>query len=86
MINKRKNQIHIICREISHYYRALNYAIHHMKEDEFQKVKAFANTVLQECENKGLTNKEVEYFKEYLPKLIQIKLEENYLNAYFKIY
>ena len=26
-----------------------------MKEDEFQKVKAFANTVLQECENKGLT-------------------------------
>ena len=30
LINKRKNQIHIICREISHYYRALNYAIHHM--------------------------------------------------------
>ena len=47
-----------------------------MKDDEFRKVKAFANTVLQECENKGLTNKEVEYFKEYLPKLIQIKLEE----------
>lgn len=36
LINKRKNQIRIICREISHYYRALNYAIHHMKEDEFQ--------------------------------------------------
>ena len=36
LINKRKNQIHIICREISHYYRALNYTIHHMKEDEFQ--------------------------------------------------
>ena len=36
LINKRKNQIHIICREISHYYRALNYAIHHMEEDEFQ--------------------------------------------------
>ena len=36
LINKRKNQIHIICREISHYYRALNYTIHHMEEDEFQ--------------------------------------------------
>lgn len=36
LINKRKNQIRIICREISHYYRALNYAIHHMEEDEFQ--------------------------------------------------
>ena len=36
LINKRENQIRIICREISHYYRALNYAIHHMKEDEFQ--------------------------------------------------
>jgi len=46
-----------------------------MKEDEFQKVKVFANTVLQECENKGLTNKEVEYFKEYLPKLIQINCQ-----------
>ena len=57
-----------------------------MKDDEFQKVKAFANTVLHECEKKGLTNKEEEYFNEYLPKLIQIKLEENYLNTYFKIY
>ena len=27
LINKRKDQIHIICREISHYYRALNYAL-----------------------------------------------------------
>ena len=36
LINKRKKQIHIICREISHYYRVLNYAIHHMEEDEFQ--------------------------------------------------
>ena len=36
LINKRKNQIHIICREISHYYRVLNYAIHHTEEDEFQ--------------------------------------------------
>ena len=25
--------LNFICREISHYYRALNYAIHHMKED-----------------------------------------------------
>jgi hypothetical protein len=71
----------VIKTELKRKRRSIN-----MKEDEFQKVKAFANTVLQECENKGLTNKEVEYFKEYLPKLIQIKLEENYLNAYFKIY
>lgn len=48
LINKRNNQIHIICREISHYYRALNYAIHHMEEDEFQYREhvCFEETVL----------------------------------------
>lgn len=41
-----------------------------MKDDEFRKVKAFANTVLQECENKGLTNKEVDAKTESVLEMI----------------
>ena len=73
LINKRKNQIHIICREISHYYRALNYAIHHMKEDEFQyreHVCFERNGLMLDCSrNAVFTVEKVKFLIKTLAKL-----------------
>ena len=73
MINKRKNQIHIICREISHYYRALNYAIHHMKEDEFQYQEHVCferNGLMLDCSrNAVFTVEKVKFLIKTLAKL-----------------
>ena len=35
-VSKNGNQIHVICREAAHYYRALNYVLHHMEDKTFQ--------------------------------------------------
>ena len=35
-VSKNENQIHVICREAAHYYRALNYVLHHMEDKTFQ--------------------------------------------------
>ena len=35
-VSKNGNQVHVICREVAHYYRALNYALHHMEDKAFQ--------------------------------------------------
>lgn len=73
LINKRNNQIHIICREISHYYRALNYAIHHMEEDEFQyreHVCFERNGLMLDCSrNAVFTVEKVKFLIKTLAKL-----------------
>ena len=73
LINKRKDQIHIICREISHYYRALNYAIHHMEEDEFQYQEHVCferNGLMLDCSrNAVFTVEKVKFLIKTLAKL-----------------
>ncbi len=48
LINKRKNQIHIICREISHYYRHLimPYIIWKRMNFNIKSMSALKETVL----------------------------------------
>ena len=68
-----KKEIHIICREISHYYRALNYAIHHMEEDEFQYQEHVCferNGLMLDCSrNAVFTVEKVKFLIKTLAKL-----------------
>ena len=37
IVNKTQNQLQITCKEAAHYYRGLNQALHHMKENTYQR-------------------------------------------------
>ena len=73
-------------REISHYYRALNYAIHHMKEDEFQYQEHVCferNGLMLDCSrNAVFTVEKVKFLIKTLAKLgmnvLMLYTEDNY--------
>lgn len=55
-------------------------------QDDYENVREFAETILQQCEDKGLTVGEVDYLKSYLPMLIRKNvIKNNQQNLYKKL-
>lgn len=72
-ISKNGNQIHVICREAAHYYRALNYVLHHMEDKTFQYQEHIyfeRNGLMLDCSrNAVFTVEKVKFLIRILAKL-----------------
>ena len=72
-VSKNGNQIHVICREAAHYYRALNYVLHHMEDKTFQYQEHIyfeRNGLMLDCSrNAVFTVEKVKFLIRILAKL-----------------
>ena len=72
-VSKNGNQIHVICREAAHYYRALNYVLHHMEDKTFQYQEHIyfeRNGLMLDCSrNAVFTVEKVKFLIKTLAKL-----------------
>ena len=72
-VSKNGNQIHVICREAAHYYRALNYVLHHMEDKAFQYQEHIyfeRNGLMLDCSrNAVFTVEKVKFLIRILAKL-----------------